>query len=135
MRQREKDVSTLNEADITNAEDVVKVLAPIKTITTILCSSHQPTVSMIIPMREKIITSMKSVEDDSELVKSVKAAITEDISKRYESNRDFLLQSTALDPRFRSLPMLDRASRAEVFAALAEKTSEMHQAMQVQYLN
>ena len=135
MRQREKDASTLNEADITNAEDVVKVLAPIKTITTILCSSHQPTVSMIIPMREKIITSMKSVEDDSELVKSVKAAITEDISKRYESNRDFLLQSTALDPRFRSLPMLDRASRAEVFAALAEKTSEMHQAMQVQYLN
>ena len=36
LRNREKDIATLSESDITSAEHVVKVLQPVKTITTIL---------------------------------------------------------------------------------------------------
>ena len=63
-------------------------LAPIKAITTILCDSHQPTILMIFRLKEKILASMTFSEDDSELVKSVKAVIADDMRNRYETIKD-----------------------------------------------
>ena len=47
MRQRDKDICTLTESDVSNAEDVLRVLHPLQTITTILCDARQPTISML----------------------------------------------------------------------------------------
>lgn len=41
-----EEVNTLNENDICNAEDKVKVMAPVKVVTTIMCEEEQPTISM-----------------------------------------------------------------------------------------
>ncbi|XP_046562724.1 zinc finger BED domain-containing protein 4-like [Haliotis rubra] len=45
--KREKDLDTLSSDDITLAEHFIKVLGPLKTITTILCESNIPTLSMV----------------------------------------------------------------------------------------
>ena len=96
----------------------------------ILCDARQPTISMVIPMKNKIIASMKVIQGDSELVRNVKSAISQDVEKRYEDIQDFLLESTALDPRFRSLPMLDEHSRDDVFKSLVQKATTSPEAMQ-----
>ncbi|KAL3871015.1 hypothetical protein ACJMK2_039185 [Sinanodonta woodiana] len=44
---RQTDLNTLSEDDVSNAEDILKVLKPMKTITTILCDEAAPTISMI----------------------------------------------------------------------------------------
>ena len=82
-------------------------------------------------MKNMIIASMKVIEGDSELVRNVKSAISQDVEKRYEDIQDFLLESTALDPRFHSLPMLDEHSRDDVFKSLVvQKATTTHEAMQ-----
>ncbi len=47
LRKPSDDMHTLNENYITVAEDMVKLLAPVKTTTTIMCEEEQPTVSVI----------------------------------------------------------------------------------------
>lgn len=49
-----EEVNTLHEKDICNAEDIVRLMAPVKVMTTILCEDEMPTVSMIAPLRAKL---------------------------------------------------------------------------------
>ena len=51
VKKNAKDVHLLSEDDISAAESVIKVLGPIKTITTIHCDEKTPTVSMIHPLK------------------------------------------------------------------------------------
>lgn len=41
------EVNILNERDICNAEDIVKLMAPVKVVTTVICEVEQPTISII----------------------------------------------------------------------------------------
>ncbi len=50
LRKPSNDMHNLNENYITVAEDMVKLLAPVKTATTIMCEEEQPTVSVIAPL-------------------------------------------------------------------------------------
>jgi hypothetical protein len=59
IRQRETDLNTLSEDDVSNAEDILKLLKPMKTITTILCDEAAPTISMIFPLKHRIISAME----------------------------------------------------------------------------
>lgn len=52
VKENAKDVHLLSEDDISAAESVIKVLGPIKTITTIHCDEKTLTVSMIHPLKE-----------------------------------------------------------------------------------
>ena len=62
---------------------------------------------------------MKHSGSDSAIVKEIKTAIATDFEDRYpETDRaltEFLPGSTALDPRFKSLPFLDEATKATIF--------------------
>ena len=62
-------------------------------------------------------------------MKEVKNAITEDLVKRYTSPdiENFLLLTSALDPRFRSLPQLDDARRNQVYDSLHMKAVSFSQ--------
>ena len=51
VKKNAKDVDLLSEDDISAAESVIKILGPIKTITTILCDEKTHTVSLIHPLR------------------------------------------------------------------------------------
>ena len=86
MKKNAKDVHFLSEDDISAAESVIKVLGPIKTITTILCDEKTPTGSMIHPLKEMMIQQMKVSDDDIMLVKEVKTAIAEDLDARFGKN-------------------------------------------------
>lgn len=128
VKKSAKDLITLSDQDVTVLEDVVQVLKPLKTVTTLLSSEQQPTVSMVLPLKHTILTSMKHSDTDSQIVKDVKSAIATNIGGRYSDPRlqQFLNESTALDPRFKSLPHLDDPSRNEIFNSLAEKILQKH---------
>ncbi|KAJ8359816.1 hypothetical protein SKAU_G00163410 [Synaphobranchus kaupii] len=59
------------------------------------------------------MTSMRHSDTDSQIVKDVKSAIADHFEERYSDPRlkQFLNESAALDPRFKSLPHLDDFSR------------------------
>ncbi len=49
-----EEVCTLNERDIGNCADIVKLMAPVKVVTTVMCEEKQPTISMIAPLKAKL---------------------------------------------------------------------------------
>lgn len=82
VKKNAKDINTLSETDISETEAVVKVLKPIKTVTTILCEEKSPTLSMIHPLKSMLMQQLEPSNDDGTLVASVKAAIAKDLSTR-----------------------------------------------------
>jgi hypothetical protein len=59
MKNKEKDLPDLSDYDIKSATDLMNVLQPMKTITTMLCEEKIPTVSLIVPLQERIKISMQ----------------------------------------------------------------------------
>ncbi|MBN3302803.1 ZBED4 protein, partial [Amia calva] len=57
--------NTLDSCDITDAEDLVKLLNPLKTATTVLCDEKSPTLSLIVPLKSMIEQSMTPNDGDS----------------------------------------------------------------------
>ena len=95
---------------------VSQVLKPLKTVTTLLSSEQQPTVSMVVPLQHHPDIYETQWKD-------VKSAIEANFEERYSDPRlqQFLNESTAFDPRFKTLPHLDDISRNEIFNCLEEK--------------
>ncbi|KAM3874432.1 E3 SUMO-protein ligase ZBED1-like [Diretmus argenteus] len=111
-----KDIVTLSDDDMKVAEEVLQVLKPLKMVTTLMSTESAPSVSMVLPLKTRILQSMAPSEEDSTITRDVKAAIREDLDPRYTDPplQDYLHRSTALDPRFKSLSHLG--------AALCQKT-------------
>lgn len=128
LKKKIKEVVTLSDTDVQLADDVVQVLKPLKTITILMSSEKMPTLSMILPLKDRILTSMKHTGSDSATVKEMKTAIASDFQDRYPQTdvalTDILHISTALDPRFKSLRFLDEATKTTVFHSLKEKIRE-----------
>ncbi len=125
VKKNIKDIVTLSDDDVKLAEDVVQVLKPLKTVTTLMSTKQIPTISMILPLKHRILASMKHSGSDSTVVKDFKAAIAHDFEDRYpDTDRaliQFLHMSTALDPRFKSLPFLDETTHDTIFKSLTER--------------
>ena len=81
IKKNAKDIVTLSD-DVSDIECVLKVLEPIKMVTTILCEEQHPTVSMIHPLKERLLCFLQVKESDSALVQAVKAAIASDLRSR-----------------------------------------------------
>ena len=67
----------MSDDDVKVAEEVIQVLKPLKTITTLLSTATAPSVSMVLPLKTRILQSMAPSEDDGTITKDVKAAIIE----------------------------------------------------------
>ncbi|XP_060555605.1 E3 SUMO-protein ligase ZBED1-like [Ruditapes philippinarum] len=80
-------------------------------------SQKHPTVSLIHPLKEMLLRQLEVLPSDNMLVSDIKSAISNDLKQRYtdENILGFLLQASALDPRFKSLPYLDDRSRCAVY--------------------
>ncbi|KAK6196376.1 hypothetical protein SNE40_001613 [Patella caerulea] len=115
LRSRDKDINTLSEADITLAEDIVKVLTPMKTATTVMSDEQLPTLSILSPLYHQILEDMTPDSNDSPTVKNIKIAINQDLQNRYTNVMDVFNRASALDPRFKSLPFLTEGERHKVF--------------------
>lgn len=128
VRQHSRTIDTLDTCDIVNAEDLVKPLNPLKTATTVLCEEKTPTVSLIVPLKNMIEQSMAPNDSDSPTVADVKRAILSNISGRYSGDvYNYLLESTALDPRFQTLPQLDHNQREAVIQRIQERIQQILQ--------
>ncbi|XP_039595172.1 uncharacterized protein LOC120517114 [Polypterus senegalus] len=128
IRQNARNIDTLDTCDIVNAEFLVKLLNPLKTATTVLCEEKRPTVSLIVPLKNMIEQNMAPNDSDSPTVADTKRAILSNISGRYSGDVDnYLLESTALDPRFQSLTQLDCNQREAVFQRIQKRVEQLQQ--------
>ncbi|XP_058249716.1 E3 SUMO-protein ligase ZBED1-like [Hemibagrus wyckioides] len=90
--QRGTEVRTLPETDISNAEDIVKLMTPIKIASTMMCEEEQPTVSVSAPLQAKLLKHLKPCEDDTDMTREMKSVMTVDFSCRYTNSRKVLLK-------------------------------------------
>ncbi|KAK0145655.1 Zinc finger BED domain-containing protein 1 [Merluccius polli] len=121
LKKNIRDIVTLSDDDVKVAEEVLQVLKPLKMVTALLSTASAPSVSMVLPLKTKIIQSMAPSEEDSTITRDVKAAIKADLNRRYTDPPDlqnYLHRSTALDPRFKSLSHLDPALRQRTYSDL-----------------
>lgn len=90
---------------------------------------------MILPLKEMILKSMAPGDQDSATVKEAKAAITNDLARRYTSNlHDYLQMATALEPRFKSLPYLDDDFRDKRYRNIKREILEHEQQVLFDYV-
>ena len=87
-------------------EEILTVLKPMKIATILVSGENQPTASKILPILAKLRKEM-TVNDtlDSELTKEMKQIVITNLNKRYtdQSVSSFLLKTSFLDPRYKSL--------------------------------
>ena len=108
IRSKETDIATMTEDDITLSENIMAALIPLRTVTTALCSESIPTASLILPLQKKLLTKdLVYNESDPEAVKQLKKAISDDLRPRYSDQRQFLEDTSLLDPRFKTSYLTD----------------------------
>ncbi|KAM8732386.1 E3 SUMO-protein ligase ZBED1-like [Acanthopagrus schlegelii] len=128
IRQNARSIDTLDSCDVRDAEDLVKLLHPLKTATTVLCEERSPTVSLIVPLKSMIEQNMTPNDGDSTTVANTKTAILTNIANRYSGDAfNYLLECTILDPRFRTLPQLDHDQCEAVFLRVQNKAEQLLQ--------
>lgn len=71
-----------SDETLADMEMLVKILEPLKTVTTLLCAEGSPTVSMIIPLKSQLLHSLQILETDSPIIKALKKAIAADLEPR-----------------------------------------------------
>ncbi len=90
--RRGTELHTLSETDISNAEDIVKVMTPIKIASTMMCEEEQSTVLVIAPLQAKLLKHLELCEDDTDMTREMKSVMAADFSCRYTNSRDVLLK-------------------------------------------
>ncbi|KAI1882625.1 hypothetical protein AGOR_G00236810 [Albula goreensis] len=126
VKKSAKDIAMLTDNELQLAEELVQLLNPLKTMTTLLGSETSPTSSMILPLKTMALKSMAPGPEDSATIREVKAAFTQDLERRYKDADllGYLHRATALDPRFKSLPFLHEACFDRVYKDLVNKIVE-----------
>ena len=123
---KEKDLNTLNDDDVSLAEELISLLKPMKDITAMLCTETEPTLSIVKPLLNQLAGSLtEPLTSDSVTVKEIKAIMRKDIQSRYEKQSDILNLATALDPRFKTLPSLSDEDRFEVYRVLTSEAAKL----------
>jgi len=121
LRGKDKSVATLAETDISNLEELQLILTPLRTATAALCEEKVPTLSIVLPLQHRLVHDiLAGSAEDTEFVKSVKRAVSDDLEKRYtdEVIHKTLIHASLLDPRFKSLPFLSDAEQLEAYQSL-----------------
>lgn len=72
------------------AEELIKVLKPLKDVTTMLCSKQSPTVSMIMPLKHQIIDRiLVELDTDIPAVRDMKSLARDNLKPRYKDKSKF----------------------------------------------
>lgn len=121
MRKNEKDISTLSEADITAAEEIITAKKPMKIATVAMEEEKTPTLSAVAPVHAQLIQELQESPSDSNMTRDkIKSAICQDLKKRYlNEQRETFHVCTALNPIFKALPFLSEDERQAVYAETA----------------
>ena len=110
-------ITSLVESDISETEELVQVLTPLKIATVALCEEKVPTVSLILPLQYQLESFMADKNDDTTLIKQVKKAVLTDLSGRYSDSdvKSKLTLASLIDPRFKQVPFLSEKEKLEAF--------------------
>ena len=110
-------IRSLVESDISEAEELVLVLTPLKIATVALCEETIPTVSLIMPLQHQLQSFMVEKEDDTSLIKQVKKAVLTDLSGRYTASdiKHKLTLASLIDPRFKLVPFWSEKEKLDAF--------------------
>lgn len=86
----------------------MKALHPMLVATKSMCEEKSLTVSIIAPLHVQLLSDTVSTIKDAPLIKDIKYAIHEDLSKRYmfAEEKNFLNIAFAMEPRFKSMLFL-----------------------------
>lgn len=96
-------IITLSDDDVKVAEEVLQLL---KTVTTVLHTEVAPSVSMTLPLKTRILYSIRPHWRKTAPSQKMSSLSLEDLKSTYTSSptpQDFLYRSNALDPKFKSL--------------------------------
>lgn len=69
VRRGESDICTLTEADISNAEDIIKALKPMNDATILMSKESSPTICLIAPLQAQLIQDTKDSIGESSMVR------------------------------------------------------------------
>lgn len=83
VRRNEKDLCSLTEEDVTTAEDLVRTLQPMKEATLAMSEDKRPTLSIIAPLLALLQDAMTPSQQDSPVVRDLKAAVKSNLRTRY----------------------------------------------------
>ncbi|XP_073454003.1 uncharacterized protein [Aquarana catesbeiana] len=128
VRKGESDLCTLNKTDVSNAEDAVSALKPMKDATMLMSEDRNPTVSLISPLNAQLLQSMTDTMGDTPMIHAIKNAIRTDLQKRYSSEAEKKIPHTAsaLDPHFKGLPfILTEEERLEIYKGVTEEAASL----------
>uniref|UniRef100_A0A667X1D9 BED-type domain-containing protein n=1 Tax=Myripristis murdjan TaxID=586833 RepID=A0A667X1D9_9TELE len=116
-----------NEADVSGAEHLVKALKPMKLATTTMSEESTPTLSVIAPLHARLLTSFTPAPEDDPMTREIKHAIQEDLKKRYTSTKErhTLYTASALDPRFKTLPLLSEDERLDTYSRVTTEAASL----------
>lgn len=121
-----EEVKPLKDKDC-NAEDIVKLVAPVKLVTTTMSEDKRPTCSMIPPVKAKLKKNFEPSDEDSVIIREMKQAFRNDLEKLYTDLDDFLYTAAALDPRFKSLPfLLSDHDDDRIFNSISAEATFLH---------
>ncbi|XP_042594798.1 E3 SUMO-protein ligase ZBED1-like [Cyprinus carpio] len=131
LGKTEKEVCTLCESDITSAEEIVDAMKPMKIATLVMSKESSPTLSVVAPLHAQLIQDFQESRADSEIVKEIKAAICQDLSKRYmDQQKETMYVCSALDPRFKALPFLPDDEREEIYLRITAEARRIQELFQ-----
>lgn len=116
VRNKGIGIGNLSDLELSNAEAIVDVMRPLKTITAVMSTETTPSISMIMPLQTTLLKATETNAADAPIARDMKTAIRDNFQGRYDDPelRDFLNKCTALDPRFKTLNHLDPTNQQKV---------------------
>lgn len=118
----------LTRSDMLKIRNLHAVLTSLDVYSTTLGGAHFVTSSIVMPVVKSIKKLLKMDEEDTSYISEMKEIILKDFKDRSAKNLDgkFLLKTTALDPRFKNLKVLDvKEARDKVFQELEKEAKKM----------
>lgn len=123
-KQMEKDkLGRLKDEDFQKAEEFVQLMRVMYTSTLCVSSEQTPTCGQILPILRKLEDHFTVQEEDTLFVSSIKEKVWGNLSGRYQEDtiQAFLLEATAMDPRFKGKMESDATWDRLREAAVAEE--------------
>ncbi len=118
MSDSEAEDLKLKDEQLTIMAEFMKVIKPLKTAITALEEETTSTVSMILPVLNKLIKSHLVANDsDSKVLTQLKSEISNVLCSSYKTQdvRNRLLAASALDARFMSLKFISNEEREQIY--------------------
>ena len=90
-----------------------------------MCEEKQPTLSVITPLRAKLLVHYLDTEEDSALLGEMKETMSRELSQRYKDVQQVLHKASALDARFKTLPFLSEEEKEAAFQRITYEALEL----------